>query len=799
MSGTPPHHLQRPPRHEGLSSQWVSHSQSHQPDDKLQIRVVPYSPPRISSDEPTPTTSRPVSFADDAEGSASQPHSSSPIKTPTRPNVEVEQGYFQDSDQEPWPKSGVSDLPGSVQSSSPNLSVHADSLSVESDLPSPRALSSTRPKRVISINSDKTFSLVPQSDTSRSSLAGSFGSAQLSSTTPSSSWGRVSSNVFLVEDRSSSPLTPQAERRFSFGSPASASPVTALPTPSHPPPTSPRHARMRGGLRKVDRTPDSKGKLPASVPSSPEDVLPPLPEDMGREGSQSHQLAQKGSFQASESDSTLSDRTNYKIYGESSPVAPSRRETTVDLEGSIPPSSSHSNYQILGESSSSSNQSFSDLPRPPTNDSDANYVVYGGPSASCSTLASHRSPTRPEYSQESLVVAPLRPVKHRSFDRSNNLRSQSRESLRRGSLSSLGSNISQDATRALFAGPSTTPIQGPPRAQNPWEAGSSSAPYQHYWSAPLSTVMSESEGGSFPPSRSLSPFSSADRRSSGFHSLHSRNLLSMSSSLAGLDEQMAVPTSPERPPTTLNRTISRDQYNQLRLIRDHDEDGDGLADLEELRPTRTRLASFVSNNSDQILRSSGSNRSINPFSLPAWTRLYYCSEPRRFLINQASSESMRSLYNGSMYNDGPFSSNFLHRTPSAERFTSNVYNPRRRPHEIEAGAGSGAGTGVETAEAFDRVEDLQPPPSAAPSRVRSIARGVKKQTSSIWSPHLRRDHRESRYSMWDPPSAVWSTQSGFDWRRNQQVVLFVIGFMIPFGTSGLHLKHVGLIWVTDVY
>jgi hypothetical protein len=556
----------------------------------------------------------------------------------------------------------------------------------------------------------------------------------------------------------------------------------------------------------VDKAADSKGKQPASVFPSTHDALPPLPETTYNRDGASPQLSSKGSFQTSESDSTLSDRTNYKIYGASSPIAPPRRdrETTEEIDYSLPPSSSHSNYQILGESSSS-NQSLSDHQRPPTNDSDANYVVHGGPSASCSSLASDRSRLRSEYSRESLVVAPLRFVKQRrSFDHSVVLKSHSRESLRRGSLTSIGTTLTQEAARALFATSGSAYSPGSPRWQGTWDSNPSfhapsnvlnvMATHPHQWSGPLSTVASESEGGSAPPSRSLSAFSGGDRRSS----THSRNLLSMSSSLASLDEQIAasprsVNNFPERPRPALNRKASRDPPGNPRLIRDHDEDGDGLADLDQLHhlPSRARLASFVSNSSsDRVLRSSGSTRSLNPFSLPAWARVYYGSGERRFLITQASSESMRSLYNGSLYNDPPFN-NFLNRSPSAERFKSSIRNPPRRPRE----AARDSEPGVEPTGSAGGHSDTNSAPSRAPGRVRSIARGVKKQTSSVWSPHLRRDRRSSRYSIWDPPSVVWSTESSFDWRRNQQVVLFVVGFVIPFGE--LNLSN-SLIRITDM-
>lgn len=64
-----------------------------------------------------------------------------------------------------------------------------------------------------------------------------------------------------------------------------------------------------------------------------------------------------------------------------------------------------------------------------------------------------------------------------------------------------------------------------------------------------------------------------------------------------------------------------------------------------------------------------------------------------------------------------------------------------------------------------------------------IFRTLKQKTSSIWSPHLQPDRRATRHSVWDPPSVSWSADSGMLGKRNAQVVLFVLGFIFPFGMS----------------
>lgn len=800
MSPSPPRPRREPRR--------LNSGTAPQSGGGLEIRIVPYSPPRISSgtSNSASVSSRPMSHNDS---------NLSPLPTPSqRQSYAVDQDIDED-ERQPWIRHDTSPSPphsSRLTNAAALYSHDSDNISVStSRASSPRPSSSSRPRRIISVNSgSKTFSLLPLSG-SATSRSESLGSTQPSSTTPSSSWGRVSSNAFIIEDRASSPLTPLSERRSftSFSEKTPPSESTRFPSWDH---------RMRGGMRTVEKTPDPQSDAPDETPEAPDQGWPSpleaLPEVSSDVDSQqevpSRNLLNKDSFQSSQSASTLSERTNYKVYGQSSPVVAlfSQQETSdVDDSSSppsLPPSSSHSNYQILAASSSDIH-SIRDY-RPQTGDSDANYVIHGGPSASNSSLVTSGSQLRSEYSRESLVVAPLRPVKQRSFERPTAFKSRSRESLRRGSLSSLSSTLSQEATRALFTGSFNVYTQGGVRKQQPWGMSANSmsmmGSHPHQWSAPLSTVMSESEGGSAPPSRSLSAFSGGDRRGSA----NSRHVLSISSSLLGLDAHAAASslsrtTSLEAPPAALGPNSPRDPSGSMLQIRDHDEYGDGLADLDasHQRPSRTRLASFVSNSSDRILRSSGSTGSLNMFSFPGWARLYYGSGERRFLIAQPSSDSIRSMYNGSMYNEhaplppvaqhnGP-----LNRSPSAERFTSSIRNPRRRARDMAMPQGH-AGPSTE-----HQQPDIVPDHIQPPSRVMSIARRVRRRTSSVWSPHLRQDKRASGYSIWEPPPAPWTTDNGFEWRRNRQIVLFVMGFLIPFGKKLRHpiqFRNYELTWIT---
>lgn len=835
MTSSRPNSPRRQPRHRLHASQ----------DSGIpKTRAVPYSSHRLSSEGSAAPSFRPVSY------------SARPAAPSAHPD-ELEQGLGLGlSGEEPSLPKEKATVSGSrrhsrfnsVSSSSANepYCLDNDNRSISSRASSPRPLGAhgrVKRTRAISINSDKTFSLVPQqsgSVTSRDSRSYSLSTPYLSSTTPSSSYGRVSSNIFVREDRANSPLTPLAERRFRSYSASSTLPDVAS-SPSC-------NWRSRGGMHSVEETPVPEDEQSDDVTPEPrKDMTESLQEEPPTQDIDNSELSYKVSWQASDlatkeswqtsdlntkeswqtSDlrtkesfltnatsasvaaSTISERTNYKVYEQSSPVRPLSRYQSFDFQDSIPPSSSHANYQILGETSSSnqSEDEQSNYARPPTEDSNVNYVVHA---ASCSSLGTSQQ-LKCEYSQESLVVPPLRPVKRSSSEQVSPSESRSREQLRSGSLSSMANILVHGAARTIFTGSKSS------KRHRSWGASSSTEPSKadskgkgkrpHHWSAPLSTVASESEPGSGPPSRSLSPTSQWDRKSSGFNSISSA--LALTPSWGGDIEahQMSKPDANDIVEWPAAVYGSNPAYRDPsgRLIRDYDEDGDGLADLEDdMMPRhRSRLSSFISNGSDRVLRPSNSTRSLN-LSLPSWVSVYYSSVDRRFLLAQPSTDSIRSLYNGSLYNDsrapsfrGP--NQRLDKSPSLEGFNTSIYNPRRRPMENATICSI-----EQTPEPLSRPGSQSRPPTRpdapTPSRSRPqrmlhsaagsqsirshpvmrVARGIKKQTSSIWSPHLRRDRRIDGFSMWDPPSAVWSNESGFDWKRNQQIVMFVAGFLLPF-------------------
>ncbi|TDZ25025.1 hypothetical protein Cob_v002103 [Colletotrichum orbiculare MAFF 240422] len=286
---------------------------------------------------------------------------------------------------------------------------------------------------------------------------------------------------------------------------------------------------MVGGLRKVPNTPDLKQKQKATL------LYPPLPEAPATNLSSSKKprdLQPKTSFQSSITASTASDNTNYKIHSSSSPpraetdsVLPPpsiTSETTnykvygsssppaPDTDGSLlPPSSSHSNYEILGRSSPPEPSSAERSP-PKTADSEQNYVIHNDWSPAPSAVTARRQKLRPVYSEESLLVAALKPQKDKKKprERFGYYKSRSRDSLRRTASSKiLSAALGQETGPKGTAAPDTfhqarvlagvLGVQPDARAEINTIAVTEShmKAHPHQWSSQLSTVMSESEGG----------------------------------------------------------------------------------------------------------------------------------------------------------------------------------------------------------------------------------------------------------------------------------------------------------------
>ena len=552
-------------------------------------------------------------------------------------------------------------------------------------------------------------------------------------------------------------------------------------------------------------------------PSSP--GLAPVPETETLQDP--HRLRPEQSFLSV--DSATSDTANYKVYGPNSPVG------LESVESFNPPSPSGSYAPLIGPAAAAlSLYAQQEEPGPSgTAGTEPNYVVYDGPSRDPSFNESPdpsppgsaiRNPRR-DFSDDSLVIPPLRPKKQRSQEGLGYYRSRSRstENLRNKksgkSLNSISSIINEETVENFHAGQAflnepagqfeptgqfdPSSVAGPSERQRQldlqrqreqqlreaaaWAEGTEApSPMTipttpHQWSSQLSTVMSESEpgssgGGSRQGSLgSVSVPGSHGRRSSRCWSSHSRQMLSISSSLAGELENVSHSRSNSDPVDRPSPTFPR---NYQVTVRDHDEHGDGLADLQRVtpRPSRQRLSDVYSssNSSERNLHSSQSSRSrsssFGANSIPAWAKLYYGSGERKF-FRSASISSMSD-----MASNRPQSTQHSG-SPTADNFPSNIYSPRRRPRDGEP---SSAAQRRSTAGSMD----IEQSPTQDDIGIR---RGIRRITSSLWSPHLRRDVRaRDRYSIWDPPSVAWSAESGMFGRRNLQVVLFVVGFIFPF-------------------
>ncbi|KAE8447357.1 hypothetical protein EG329_010771 [Mollisiaceae sp. DMI_Dod_QoI] len=599
---------------------------------------------------------------------------------------------------------------------------------------------------------DESKSLSPLASKRRSS--DSFLSDQGNAVSPSNSIGSC------VPGRGSPgpPVVPTTPASQQNKQPISADPIG----------NSPWNYQLVGGLRKVPKTPDLKQKA-ATTSDSP---LPPLPETSDGPPAVSHDLSTKLSFQSTETATTTSENTNYKVYGDNS-ASPS--EAIL-----LPPSSSDSNYQIIGSPSPTSSVIY----RPQTAASEnENYELHGEPSPSASYV-NLSPPSR--YSHESLVVPPLQPRARRSNEHLGYYKSRSRESLRTGSLTSISTVLSQqEALRAIVGTGSL--IQLPILKQKPEGSSSWANPlrfhpprshmneHPHQWSSQLSTVLSVSDGGTDRGSRSWSDDNG--RRSSGFPSSasrHSRQMLSISSSMA--QEEVASRSDSIDPPTPafVRNGQRHHSSSSIRMIGDQDEYGDGITDMQDLRarPSRTRLSGFFSVNSSDngrtnTMRSTTSSRanSLLGSSIPTWAKLYYGSGERRYLGAPGSSTE----------GSDSRTSSFRSGSPNTDHFPLSIYSPRRRPREITPRInGRSARGSLEITPAPQQGNDgrLIHDPNAGRFRTWSM--------SSIWSPHLRLDRRAARRSVWEPPSINWSTEGGWFGRRNIQIVMFIVGFIFPF-------------------
>lgn len=385
------------------------------------VRLVPPTPPRLLGDR------------DDVFSRIPLPTHPSHILSPGKGKGRDDAHALQYEFQRP---SKARESTGS--SGSTTHTTHQPPQYVDSATGSPSSKPKPVPKKRLHIHADnKTFSLVAQDDPQAvedpisPTLSNKSSYSLLSSNTHNAGVRSNSITSCTSEGSSAVPATPAPESKQAI----SADPIASS--------SSPWNYQFVHGLRKVPKTPDLKQTVRLDSP------LPPLPESESDtpDGptATSHDLSAKPSFQSqsTETATTASENTNYKVY---------RNNSGPNSDTALVPPSSDSNYQILGESSPAS--SVIHRPRPQTASSDLeneNYELLGDPSPTASYV-NLRPPSK--YSQESLVVPPLRPRARRSNENLGYYKSRSRESLREslrsGSLTSISTVLSQqEAARAV--------------------------------------------------------------------------------------------------------------------------------------------------------------------------------------------------------------------------------------------------------------------------------------------------------------------------------------------------------------
>lgn len=576
----------------------------------LQIRVVPYSPPRLSSD-----FSAHLDIDTCSPGSGTSPA-----------NVEVYQSDTPQTQRLPADNSPAFSSPAF---SSPAFSGPASPLGVytrPSDQETTRRRASTprrpstssssrRLRHVINVHADKTFSLRPQVEYESSSV---YSSSFLNSTVTNSTYGRNSSAAFSHGRRSSTlPLQQQDS------APTSPDEKTPPPQPSAKDiasTSSPWNYEFIGGLRKVhQQTPASDFKAELSPVTTPSRAHLPGPETGIAVARQSLMLIPRKPLPSSYTESAVdSDTPNYRVIKQTLPKPAVHCQPSLEFINFTP--SSDQNYRIVGDSGSS-DYSLGSQSRPRTEDSEPNYVkLEGAPSPSVAATPASR--LKSEFSRESLIVAPLNPARKLFTDKPVSIKLPQGGSSPRF-LATWSAMMNHDAARALFGSRIYTPRSRSTRA--PSQSGSSSTtPRAHQFQSqpPLSTVFSESEGETERLSRSMSPFAAESSNSRISPDLSADDFEPGEYSFT----RQVTPTSEpvDWPQAAFGKGKEREPNSSYRLVGDQDEYGDGLTDLRDLlthRPSRRGgFTSMITNYaSDRNLRSSASARATN-WAVPAWAR-----------------------------------------------------------------------------------------------------------------------------------------------------------------------------------
>jgi hypothetical protein len=534
----------------------------------------------------------------------------------------------------------------------------------------------------------------------------------------------------------------------------------------------------------------------------------------------SRSVATKPSFISGSS--TASENANYRTYGENTPpravpthdssspetatpepddpafdVTPvsSANETPsrspIEESSSAPSIADSGNFRVFGSSSPAVSPQPS-LPASADGSSGTQGENTDLPSTSYVAIRAPRPSNIPgKYSQESLVPPVL---SKKSNDKLGYYKSRSRETLRSPALNPPSTVVNQQASRAVVQRPSLVNLPNPKKFTIPgsWADQALSLPRPvmqaspHQWSSQLSTVLSESDAPSHRGSHEWadSRNSRDSRRSRGSRTgrSSSRPALSIGSSLQEQDED---PLESLEPPQLAHLRQRDGTVSTIRMVEDDDEYQDQVSEMPDLRShtSRSRLSSSFSSqfsgmsidsrsrtnslrsrtNSLRSIASSRANslhaHSILASSLPTWAKVYYGSGERKYLAAPGSSTEGTDSRPASSYRSG---------SPNTDHFPLSIYSPRRRPRHVN-GTDQRASTGS---------LDIAPSPAVGDHGVARYYR-IKKQTSSLWSPHLRIDRRAVSQSIWVAPDMEYGREGKLG-RRNTQIILFIVGFIFPF-------------------
>ena len=268
-----------------------------------------------------------------------------------------------------------------------------------------------------------------------------------------------------------------------------------------------------------------------------------------------------------------------------------------------------------------------------------------------------------------------------------------------------------------------------------------------------------------------------------------------SSSIPGRPAPLSShPLSPPQPAFVRQRDGTG---STIRMVGDgdDDDDGDNMTALPEVLPSpppRSRGSGFLSGFSRDSRRYSasqagpGQRGSLFRDSIPVWARYIKRSDSQRSSRPQTNHEQNTNHDERVYYSRGARNSLLVQSpepdpevagsrpqselSPISPIFPRNLFNPRRRPREIDTtrNRDSMAITPVQVTNGEELVEIRGQPRS---------------KYGGTWSPHLWHDRKSvaNRRSMFIEPTLPVKDEGLELNKRSAQIVLFAIGFIFPLG------------------